>query len=51
MREVITVVSARLAHCRASTTRNVHARAVTGGECQATELLAERSLQRGVSLP
>ncbi len=38
----ITVVSSRLAHARASTTLNVYAHAVPGGDRQAAELLAER---------
>lgn len=41
----IVVVSARLAHARASTTLNVYAHAVPGGDRQAAELLAERLLR------
>jgi integrase len=41
----VTVVSARLAHARASTTLNVYAHAVPGADREAAELLARR-LQR-----
>ena len=38
----ISVVSARLAHARASTTLNVYAHAVPGGDREAAEVLAGR---------
>lgn len=41
----ISIVSARLAHARASTTLNIYAHAVPGGDRQAAELLALRLLR------